>query len=172
MEAQGAVTVNGTISANGWLGYYASLGNGTGTIYPTFGSGSGGGICLSGSTFTGAGTISARGGDAISGTVKGTGTSAGLTYTYASACGGGGRVAIATGADKAASGRKVKTARALVPPQPAVCAVTFDMGGGTNIWNDVDCKTAPIQVEKSLGTVGTVRYVDTDFTPGMILFLR
>lgn len=77
VEAQGALTVDGTINADGRFGWYAN---------DKASSGSGGTIFLSGKTFAGSGILSAKGGPGYHSAAN---TSA--------AAGGGGRIAVWTG---------------------------------------------------------------------------
>ena len=183
VEAQGDIVVDGTISANGFMSYYNNPGSAKSkALTALFGSGAGGGVHLFGATVSGTGTISARGGDAISGYVTGTEASEGKTFGYASACGGGGRVVIATGADVASQQAGCKVIRATSKDDPeyaqivdgvsAVFAGTVDVSGGVNIWSvSGQDGTAP-QFAQALGGAGTVRYTRAVPKSGLLLIFR
>lgn len=178
VEAKGAVTVDGLITANGWLGTYTTLGWAKGKdLFVIFGSGAGGGVHLTGASFAGAGTIQAKGGNAISGTVAGTDTAAGKTFKYASACGGGGRVVITTGADVEGKIKILKDLSADWKSDTRVQELnsfngTIDVAGGVNIWNATNKTGDPLQFEATHGAEGTVRYLRNIPAPGALLMIR
>ena len=178
VESQGAMTIDGTISADGCCGYYSSLGSTESPyIYCRLGSGAGGGVYLSGASLTGSGSIFARGGNAISGSVTGTGASAGTTYTYAAACGGGGRIVVRTGADVVGKSKLLKDTSADYRSDAVVQELVSFNGkisadGGVNIWSVTGKTTKPPQVDVTHGGDGTVRFLRSIPAPGVLLFVR
>ncbi len=94
VEAGGALTVDGTVTANGLSPVVSS--NAGGEVYRQH-AGSGGGIYLCGETFSGMGTIMANGGDGRNEYDRGS-----------QAPGGGGRIAVRTGYAKQLEGRRIR----------------------------------------------------------------
>ena len=166
LVAQGPVVIDGTITANGFLGTYS-----TATYGHYFGSGAGGGVFLAGASFTGGASacISAQGGHAIS-------IEDADGKQHAAGCGAGGRVAIAVGMDQKTGPRPraVKSESADVPEIAELFsfAGVIDVGGGTNIWGTTGKTVAPVQIKKSLGGDGTVRFLRWTPTPGLLLMIR
>ena len=160
VTARGPITVDGAITANGWFGSYNNLGSATSNSGYAwyFGSGAGGGIRLYGASFAGSGRLSACGGDAVGGYADDN-----AVYGYASGCGGGGRILIATGADVEAAKVKSQVFRSTemtdvdIAPGVAFTGVV-ELSGGTNIWPKADKVGDPVQFERSHGSAGTVRF--------------
>ena len=185
VEAKGAVTVNGTVTANGYASAYSGLGDGDAyTVNVQMGGGAGGGIYLSGASFAGSGTISARGGNATSGYVDGkpgkTVDYTGVRFAYVGGCGGGGRVVVRTGADVEGKTKLLKDVSSDYHSDAVVQELnaftgSISVGGGTNIWNKADAalkgKSAP-QFEQTYGGDGTVRFLRDIPAPGAILLVR
>jgi len=170
VEAKGRIRVDGLITADGWLGTYAGLGGEKSVVgYCTyFGSGAGGGVHLEGASFSGMGTIRARGGNAQSGFAG--------TNGYASACGGGGRIVIATGADvkrQTVVKRDAEGNDAEVQRRISFSGV-YDVSGGVGVWNAAGKSGLPAQFVPALGEAGTVRFERKvlKYPPGTAIMVR
>lgn len=173
VEAKRAVVIDGLVTANGGISSYNSLGSSSteNGYCSRFGSGAGGGIYIAGATVSGAGTISACGGNGIGG-YEG-------IYGYSSGCGGGGRIVIAVGEDDLvnAGAEKVSVAYCETMSGEGMrgrCSYVgaFAVGGGTNVWNVANKADAPVQFDKAHGGDGTVRFVAFNAPFGMIMLVR
>ena len=169
IEAKGDVTVNGRISANGGTGFYNGLGSSSAlTLYAKQGAGAGGAVYLTGRSLAGTGVISARGGDAIAGTAG--------NYIYAAGCGGGGRIVIMTNADlppeRISKVKKDAAGTDSFVRELVSFTGTYDVSGGTNIWNATGKTGTPYQVAESHGSVGTVRFMRNKERMGVLLIVR
>ena len=184
VEAQGAVCVDGTITANGREPFSNNTGGNTSTFsdYYTYckqGAGSGGAIYIFGNTFSGSGRLSARGGNALEEEKAGSGNNAGKTLVYSTAGGGGGRIAIAVGAQQKATGsfklKRYETADAIKDGYQF--DGDYDVGGGTNVWyvgtyNAVWPTKDVVQYPVAQGTAGTLGFSWYGAKPGLLLFFR
>ncbi len=152
IEAKSSITIDGTVSSDGWMSGYFSKYSGNDASSPEgyqcrVASGAGGTVYLSGSTVSGGGRISARGGD-------------GANYANsASGCGGGGRVALWSGIENAAkygtSGR-CRIRRTGEAQEGCTYAGAIDVSGGTNVYARVGAAT--LERPASFGGSGTVGY--------------
>ena len=174
IEANGPVVVDGRVSANGWTGNYNVPGriDGKGySFYAQFGAGAGGGIHLKGSSFSGAGVLSACGGNSTS--VLKTMTQndlAGSTLGYAGAAGGGGRIVVITDDNPSLAANQKKEMRG----DDSLVTFTGEAyaNGGTNVWYEAGHSDAPVQFPLTHGGDGTVRFVNRVQKPGMRIFVR
>jgi len=136
--------------------------------------GSGGAIFLSGRTFSGTGTLSAKGGDAMVDwyTPKGETEQVWLC----SGAGGGGRIAVWTGepVDETVrpTGRRVTSAGTPLPGEGDFSGTTA-VGGGEAIYlnNLAQEKRIPL-AEESVGEAGTVKFCKLGPVQGLLLFFR
>lgn len=152
VEAKSSINIDGTVSSDGWMSGYFSKYSGNDASSPEgfqcrVASGAGGTVYLSGSTISGDGRISARGGD-------------GANYANsASGCGGGGRVALWSGVENAAkwgtSGR-CRIRRTGEAQEGCTYAGAIDVSGGTNVYARVGLAT--LERPASFGGTGTVGY--------------
>lgn len=153
VEAISSINVDGTISCDGWMSGYFSRYYGDDASSPNgyqcrVASGAGGTVYLSGSTVTGSGRLSARGGD-------------GANYANsASGCGGGGRIALRVGTENAAkyaADRNCRIRRTGAAQEGCQFVGTVDVSGGTNVYARVGAAT--VERTASFGAEGTVGYV-------------
>ena len=179
VEAKGAVIVNGTVSANGSGDDSSSGSLSSKSLYAMFGSGAGGGVHLSGASFSGTGRIEAKGGDAVGSIQDGTGAWAGKKVGYASGCGGGGRVVIVTGADVEGKIKILQDKSSDYRSDPVVQELntfsgTISAAGGRNMWHAAwkSRTDEPPQFPGSYGGDGTVRFLRDIPAPGVLLFIR
>ena len=186
VDVGGRAVVDGTVSADGWIDTsYVNLGSATtaeamGSLFALFGSGAGGGIRIACSTFSGCGRLQARGGDAISGYVNGTGGNDGHVFGYASAAGGGGRIVIRSGCDLGNDPDRVREVRAVSQEDSSFRRIrptndfsgTCDVSGGKGVWNAIDQTGTAPQFTYALGSPGTVRFVGYVPIYGLMLIVR
>lgn len=186
VRALGLVTIDGLITANGWVSTYATtLGNTTSKLdlYNRMGGGSGGGISLAGAAIEGSGTLRARGGAGYSGSYTGTSTLAGHELQYSGSGGGGGRIVLAAGANlRSSPNARWQVVTNLSDNVMVQARVRFtgtaDAAKGGVLWGGSDWETkfkktpaAPEFEGLSCGEAGTVRY-KRFFTPGFIFSIE
>lgn len=166
VEAKSSINIDGTVSSDGWMSGYFSKYSGNDASSPEgyqcrVASGAGGTVYLSGSTVSGGGRISARGGD-------------GANYANsASGCGGGGRVALWSGVENAAkygTERRCRIRRTAEAQEGCTYAGVVDVSGGTNIYARVGA--ASLERPASFGEVGTVGYGQIMPPIGMQIVVR
>ena len=126
LEALGAITVNGTVSADGAMAgyfYWSGTAPNISTDMDHVGAGAGGTVHLCGNTIQGSGLISAVGGRS------------GQYAGGAQAAGGGGRVALWTNNGlRATLGEAVRFKRATVATEQCAFAGTIDVAGGHEVY--------------------------------------
>jgi hypothetical protein len=153
------MVVNGSIEANGYVPLYSDT-----NYIDCQGGGSGGTIFLSGRTFSGTGTLSAKGGDS---------QIASATGERYSGTGGGGRIAVWTGGELWDSTMNVR--RISASATPTLEGMSFSgtataAGGKVRIWhggavfNDAE--------SKALGGDGTVWFCRLKPIKGISLNFR
>lgn len=155
IEAQGALTVDGTINADGRFGWHLD--------YRT-GSGSGGTIFLSGRTFAGSGVLSAKGGAAYH-----------MSATKSAAAGGGGRIAVWTGEPWSANLPKRRIVRQEnTPPADETFAFTgtATAAGGKGVRSAESALTDDDMPAASCGGDGTVWFCKVNKPTGLVLIFR
>lgn len=166
VEAKSSINIDGTVSSDGWMSGYFSKYSGNDASLPEgyqcrVASGAGGTVYLSGSTVSGGGRISARGGD-------------GANYANsASGCGGGGRVALWSGVENAAkygTERRCRIRRTAKAQEGCTYAGVVDVSGGTNIYARVGA--ASLERPASFGEAGTVGYGQIMPPIGMQIVVR
>ncbi len=166
VEAKSSINIDGTVSSDGWMSGYFSKYSGNDASLPEgyqcrVASGAGGTVYLSGSTVSGGGRISARGGD-------------GANYANsASGCGGGGRVALWSGVENAAkygTERRCRIRRTAEAQEGCTYAGVVDVSGGTNIYARVGA--ASLERPASFGEAGTVGYGQIMPPIGMQIVVR
>ena len=169
VEALGDITVDGTVSADGWMsGYLSWSGSGDAAVsaVDNVGGGAGGTVHLCGNAISGSGHISARGAD-------------GGNYAYSAAgAGGGGRVALWTdNGIRTRLGNRVKFQKRTEVPPACTFSGTFDVNGGENAfaknYDNLSGTGAPTEARPaSYGAAGTIAYGTVTEKPGEVIFIR
>ena len=167
--AAGAITVDGEIAADGLFPPYYYL-----RRLNNYNSGSGGAVYLSGATFSGTGSIHVNGGESHHGWV----TESSVEYEAECGSGGGGRIAIWTGAppdESRANAGGSRTAKSQSPIETDgrvfTGTVTASAGEGCFDYNVADENKRPT-LGNTLGEDGTVWFFHRLSPAGSIMLLR